>query len=80
MDEVKELKNPLIGVGKTVDVVFGEPIKMEDLLLKCRKCIKDTEKEKLWSEITNRMRKAVLELQYEWEESRLVDTQQSSGP
>lgn len=35
MDEVKELKNPLIGVGKTVDVVFGEPIKMEDLLLKC---------------------------------------------
>ena len=32
MQKVKEVKNPLIGVGETVQVVVGEPMQLDDLL------------------------------------------------
>ena len=35
MERIKEVKNPILGVGQKVDVVFGEPIQMDDLLRRC---------------------------------------------
>eukprot|EP00959_Pyramimonas_sp_CCMP1952_P022169 466179-Pyramimonas_sp.AAC.2 len=62
MHKVKEVKNPLIGVGQTVQIVVGEALQLDDLMDRCRLCKKDAEKQKLWIEITARVRSSLEEL------------------
>ena len=35
MERIKQVKNPVLGVGQRVEVVFGQPIQMDDLLRRC---------------------------------------------
>mmetsp|Transcript_10494 Transcript_10494/g.21848 ORF Transcript_10494/g.21848 Transcript_10494/m.21848 type:complete len:276 (+) Transcript_10494:120-947(+) len=73
MEKVKEVKNPRIGVGQTVQVVVGEPMQLDDLLERCSRCRKDAEKQKLWSEITARVRSSLEELKAQSEPQQVAD-------
>ena len=35
MERIKEVKNPVLGVGQKVEVVFGQPIQMDDVMRRC---------------------------------------------
>mmetsp|Transcript_19776 Transcript_19776/g.33222 ORF Transcript_19776/g.33222 Transcript_19776/m.33222 type:complete len:270 (-) Transcript_19776:737-1546(-) len=62
MHLIKQVKNPLIGYGNTVQVVVGEPVQLDDLMQRCKHCRKDAEQQKLWAEITARIRTSIEEL------------------
>ncbi|KAK3264365.1 hypothetical protein CYMTET_26888 [Cymbomonas tetramitiformis] len=65
MEDIKQIGSAQLGVGKTISVVCGEPIPMDDLYLKCRKCRNDQQRQQLWKDITDRVKGHVQNLKGE---------------
>eukprot|EP00238_Polyblepharides_amylifera_P000963 CAMPEP_0196573732 /NCGR_PEP_ID=MMETSP1081-20130531/3591_1 /TAXON_ID=36882 /ORGANISM="Pyramimonas amylifera, Strain CCMP720" /LENGTH=178 /DNA_ID=CAMNT_0041891553 /DNA_START=225 /DNA_END=761 /DNA_ORIENTATION=- len=62
MHNVKQIGRPLLGVGGTVEVWVGEPLRMEDLMHRCKVCDDNIQKQILWNEITNRIKTSIEDL------------------